>query len=92
MKICVARYFLPLCVATWWLFGFSQPARADLSPFSISPASGTQGASVQVTLTGTGFVAGATVATGNSGIAVSGVTVVSATQITANFTIAADAA
>ena len=59
---------------------------------SISPASGVQGTTVPVTLTGTNFVAGATVATNNPGIAVSPATVVSATQITATFTIAANAA
>ena len=59
---------------------------------SISPNSGTQGQAVPVTLTGTNFVAGATVAVSGAGITVSGTTVVSATQITATFTIAADAA
>ena len=58
---------------------------------SISPASGTLGASVPVTLTGANFLAGATVAVSNSGVTVSNVTVVSATQITANFAIAVTA-
>jgi hypothetical protein len=59
---------------------------------SVSPTSGVQGAAVPVTLTGTNFVAGATVAVSNPGITVGSVTVVSATQITATFTIAANAA
>ena len=59
---------------------------------SVSPSSGAVGSSVPVTLTGTNFVAGATVAVSNPGITVSGVTVVSATQITATFAIAANAA
>jgi hypothetical protein len=58
---------------------------------SISPTSGVQATAVAVTLTGTNFVSGATVSTTNSGIAVSNVTVVSATQITATFNIAANA-
>ena len=45
-----------------------------------------------MTLTGTNFVTGATVAVSNPGVTVSGVAVVSATQITATFTIAANAA
>ena len=59
---------------------------------SISPASGVQGSTVPVTLTGTDFVAGATVAVSNPGVAVSNVVVVSGTQITATFTIGAGAA
>jgi hypothetical protein len=59
---------------------------------TVSPASGVQGNSLPVTLTGSNFVAGATVAVSNTGIAVSNVTVVSATQITATLTIAANAA
>ena len=58
---------------------------------SIAPASGFQGATVPVTLTGTNFFAGSTVATNNPGIAVGGVSVVSETQITASFAIAANA-
>lgn len=45
-----------------------------------------------MTLTGTNFTSGATVATNNTGIAVSAVTVVSRAQITATFTIGANAA
>jgi hypothetical protein len=59
---------------------------------TIAPAIGVQGATVPVTLTGTNFVSGTTVAVNNPGIAVSAVNVVSATQITVTFTIAANAA
>jgi hypothetical protein len=58
---------------------------------SVSPASGMQGASVAVTLTGTNFVSGATVSVDNIGVTVSSVTLVSPTQITAVFSIAAAA-
>jgi hypothetical protein len=58
---------------------------------SISPNSATQGTSVAVTLTGSNFVSGATVAVSGGGISVSKVTVVSPTQITATFTIAQSA-
>jgi hypothetical protein len=47
---------------------------------------------VPVTLTGTSFAAGASVSTSSSGIVVSNVVVVSATQITATFAIAGSAA
>lgn len=59
--------------------------------FSISPATGAQGSSVPVTLTGSGFAAGATVGVSNPGVTVSNVTLVSATQITATFAIALNA-
>jgi hypothetical protein len=59
---------------------------------TINPSTGVQGGSVPVTLTGANFVAGATVSVSNPGIAVSNATVVGATQITATFTIAANAA
>ncbi len=59
---------------------------------SMAPASGTQGASVAVTLTGMAFVAGATVSVSGSGITVSNVVVASATSITAKFDISASAA
>jgi len=58
---------------------------------SISPASGAQGANVPVTLTGTNFAANSTVNVSGSGVTVSNVQVVSATQITATFGIAANA-
>src|SRR4029077_9445382 len=72
----------------------AQPFTVNLAPptlTSISPNSGVQGQSVSVTLTGTNFVAGATIALSGAGITVSGTTVVSATQITATFTIAGSA-
>ena len=58
---------------------------------SISPTSGVQGTNVPVTLTGTNFAANATVNVSGSGVTVSNVQVVSATQITASFGIAANA-
>ncbi len=58
---------------------------------SVSPNTGSQGSSVNVTLTGTSFVAGATVAVSGTGVAPSNVTVVSPTQITATFALAANA-
>jgi hypothetical protein len=50
---------------------------------SISPNNGVQGQGVTVTLTGTNFVAGATIGVSGAGITVSNTTVLSATQITA---------
>jgi sugar lactone lactonase YvrE len=58
---------------------------------SISPNSGAQGTAVAVTLTGTSFISGATVSINNAGVTVSNVSVVSSTQISATFTIAATA-
>ncbi len=58
---------------------------------SISPSTGSQGSSVPVTLTGTGFAAPLTVNASGSGITVSNVSVVSSTQATATFNIAANA-
>lgn len=58
---------------------------------SVSPATGNQGTSVPVTLTGTNFIAGATVSVGGTGVTASGVTVVNATTITATLTIGATA-
>jgi hypothetical protein len=58
----------------------------------ISPNGGIEGQSVSVTLTGTNFIAGATIGLSGGGITVSNTTVASATQITATFTIAGDAA
>uniref|UniRef100_Q01V12 Cell surface receptor IPT/TIG domain protein n=1 Tax=Solibacter usitatus (strain Ellin6076) TaxID=234267 RepID=Q01V12_SOLUE len=66
------------------------PAAPTLT--SVSPATGVQGTSVPVTLSGTNFVSGTTVATSNAGITVGNVTAVSTTQATATFTIAANAA
>lgn len=58
---------------------------------SISPATGPQGATVPVVLTGAGFAAGAQVGSANSGVTVSNVVVVSATQITATLNISTNA-
>jgi uncharacterized protein (TIGR03437 family) len=58
---------------------------------SLSPASAAPGSTVLVTLTGTNFVAGASVAVSNPGVAVSNINVVGANQITATFTISASA-
>ncbi len=61
---------------------------------SIAPISSTlaqRGTTVPVTLTGTNFTTGSTVAVSGAGITVSGVTIVSSTQITANFAIGAGA-
>jgi hypothetical protein len=58
---------------------------------AITPSSGAQGSTVAVTLTGANFVTGTTVAVDNPGITVSGVNIVSSTQITANFTVDAAA-
>src|SRR4029077_16977121 len=75
--------------------GCSSSAQKLLDPptlTSISPNSGVQGQSVSVTLTGTNFVAGATIGLSGAGITVSNTTVLSTTQITATFTIAGSAA
>jgi hypothetical protein len=60
---------------------------------SISPISGQQGQTVQVTLTGSNFVPGATLQVSGSGVIVPAprVTVVNSTTITAEFVIAGDA-
>ena len=58
---------------------------------SISPATGAQGASVKVTLTGTNFVSGATVNVSTAGVTTSNVVIASATQITATLNISATA-
>ena len=55
---------------------------------SLSPNTGVQGTAVAVTLNGSNFQSGASVAVGGTGVSVSNVTVVSATKITATFTIA----
>src|SRR3984885_7062633 len=76
-------------------FGCSSTTQSRLDPptlTSISPNSGVQGQSIPVTLTGTNFVSGTTIAVSGAGITVSSTTVVSATQITATFAIAANAA
>jgi Malectin domain/Beta-propeller repeat len=58
---------------------------------SLSPASGGAGNSVPVTLTGTNFIAGATLSSTNSGLSFSNVNVVSSAQVTATFVIASNA-
>ena len=57
---------------------------------ALSPSSGTAATTLPVTLTGTNFTSGATI-NAPSGITVSGVAVVSSTQMTASFAIAANA-
>lgn len=59
---------------------------------AVSPSSGVQGSTVAVTLTGTNFVDGATVAVSGEGVTVSDVVIASATSITATLTIDAGAA
>src|SRR5712664_1290928 len=58
---------------------------------SVSPSSGTQGQTVNVTLTGTLFAAGSTIVVSGTGVTVSNLTVVSSTSITATFAIALNA-
>jgi IPT/TIG domain len=58
---------------------------------SIAPATGVAGTSVPVTLTGTSFTGATAINTGTAGITVTGLTVVSNTQITATFVITAAA-
>ena len=59
---------------------------------SLAPNSGPRGASVAVTLTGSNFQAGATLAISGMGVSASNVAVVSSTKITATFVISAFAA
>ena len=59
---------------------------------SVAPNSGAQGTAVNITLTGTNFASGASIAVSGSGVTASNVNVVSATQITATLTISASAA
>lgn len=68
----------------------SYSATAAPTLTSVNPGSGATGTSVPVTLTGTGFTSPATINAG-TGITVSNVQVVSATQITAAFAIASNA-
>jgi hypothetical protein len=70
--------------------GFTVVATITVS--SVAPNQGAQGAAVSVTITGTGFAAGATVSVSGTGITASSVMVTSATQITATLTIAGGAA
>src|SRR5439155_1883244 len=59
---------------------------------SITPSQGAQGAAVPVTITGSGFVAGATVSLSGAGITTSNVSISSPTQLTATLTVASGAA
>ena len=59
---------------------------------SVSPAEGIQGSTLDVTITGSNFWAGAVLTFGGSGITVNSYTVESLTQINANITLASDAA
>ncbi len=59
---------------------------------TVTPNQGTPGATVPVTITGSGFAAGATVSLSGTGITVSNLAVTSATQLTATLTIASGAA
>ena len=64
-----------------------QPAVTGITPATLS-----RGVTTPVTITGSGFIAGTTVAIDGSDHTVSDVTVVSPTTITANVTVNADAA
>jgi hypothetical protein len=70
---------------------FTVSAPGALTLTSVSPAIGAQGASVAVTLTGTGFAQGDGIAIANSGVTAGNIVVAGPTQITATFTIAASA-
>ena len=70
--------------------GFTVVAPVTVS--TVAPNQGAQGASVPVTITGSGFVAGASVSVSGTGVTVSNVLLGSATQITATLGIAAGAA
>ncbi len=74
------------------IFTVNQPPNPVPTLSSVSPNTGQQSSSVPVTLTGTNFMAGATVAVSGGGITVSSVSVVNATTITALFTISGAAA
>ena len=74
----------------------SNPFALTINPLppailSINPPTGVQGTTVPVTITGTNFVTGASVAVNNSGVTVSNVVVASTSQITATFNIAGSA-
>ncbi len=72
--------------------GTSNPVTFTVNPpaptlTSVSPVGGLTGTTAPVTLTGTNFVAGATVAVSGTGVTVGAVTVNSATQLTTSFII-----
>src|ERR1700693_4438592 len=58
---------------------------------SVRPSSDAQGTIIGVTLTGTNFIAGATINVSGTGVTPRGVTVMNGTTITATFTIASNA-
>ena len=64
---------------------FTVSAAAAPTLTSVTPNQGLQGATVAVTLTGTNFVAGATVAVSGTGVTVNTIVVVNSTSLTANF-------
>jgi hypothetical protein len=66
-------------------FTVTLPAPGAPTLTSVTPNQGTQGATVAVTLTGTNFVAGATVTVGGGGVTINNLVVVSSTSLTANF-------
>jgi len=76
---------------TGTLAGGFAVAAAGVAVTSIAPNQGAQGASVPVTINGSGFAAGATVSLSGAGISVTNVAVGSATQLTATLGIAAGA-
>lgn len=65
---------------------------APVSVTSVVPSSIARGTSRGVTITGTGFVTGATVTVSGTGVTVSAVTVVSSTEITATVAVSSSAA
>jgi hypothetical protein len=73
-------------------FTVTAPSGGGPTLTTVTPNSGTQGSSVNVSLAGTNFAAGATVTIGGTGVTASNVIFVSATQITATFNIASSAA
>ena len=74
------------------IFTVTPPAPGAPTLTSVTPNQGILGTTVAVTLTGTNFVAGATVAVSGGGVTVSNVVVSNATSLTADFAIGAGAA
>jgi hypothetical protein len=71
-------------------FNVVNPPTATLA--SVSPNTGTRSTAVPVTLIGSNFTTGSTVAVSGGGVSVGGITVVDSTTITATFTISGSAA
>ena len=93
-KICSQGFGAALLLGLlMFLGGCGREQAANLGPTltSNSPNSGAQGQSMQVTLTGSVFASGATVNLSGKGITLSNTQVMSSTQITATFAIAANA-